>query len=156
MEFANGQYDFKKDIITGEQGQKFIREFLENKGFIYMDECNTNEYDLKMSYGDKCYTYEIKTDVYKVNTGNMVIEFESRGKPSGISVTKADFFVTYFPFLGEIWNISSDGLKKLIANIKPRIFEHSGDQNSNTKLYRLKKSEVIQHFKVHKVQIPHE
>ena len=151
MEFANGQYDFKKDIITGEQGQKFIRTFLEQKGFIYVDECNTNEYDLKMSYQSKEYTYEIKTDVYKTNTGNMVIEFESRGKPSGISVTKADFFVTYFPFLGEVWNISSNDLKRLINDIKPMIFEHAGDQSSNTRLYRLKKSEVASHFKVHKV-----
>lgn len=154
MGFINGQYDFNKDILTGEQGQQFIREFLENRGFLFIDECHTNEYDLKMSYNNKEYTYEIKTDVYKKNTGNLVIEFESRNKPSGINVTRADFFVTYFPFLGEIWNISSNSLKMLINDIKPKVFEHSGDQNSNTKLYRLKKSEVAQYFKVYKVSIP--
>lgn len=149
MSFESGKYDFKKDIGTGLKGETFIREYLEGLGFIFVDSCNNNSYDLKMSYGGVEYTYEIKTDVYPRDTGNLVIEFESRGKPSGMSVTKADFFVTYFPAFGEIWNIRTEDLRKLIEDKKPKIFENSGDKGSKTRLYRLKKSEVRQYFKVY-------
>lgn len=100
MDYNSGQYEFSKDISTGVQGENFIRELLEGRGFNFIDSCQNNAYDLRMSYRDKEYTYEIKTDVYPRDTGNIVIEFESRGKGSGVMVTKADYFVTFFPRLG--------------------------------------------------------
>jgi len=148
-EFTNGQYDFKKDIITGEKGQEFIRQFLESKGMEYVSDCHDITHDLKMTYSGKTYTYEIKTDVYPKDTGNLVIEFECRGKSSGINATQADYFLTYFPALGEIWNIKTSDLKKLIENKKPRVFSNSGDKNSNTKLYCFKKKDFKPFFKVH-------
>lgn len=151
MEFKNGQYNFKKDIDTGEQGELFIRNLLENLGYEFIEKKEDSTYDLKMSYKQKEYTYEIKTDVYPKDTGNLVIEFECRNKPSGINITQADYFVTYFPHLGEIWNIKSDDLRKLIAETKPHVFDRSGDKGSNTKLYRLKKTDVAPYFKVHKI-----
>lgn len=152
MDYKSGQYNFKKDISTGVQGEQFIKELLESKGFKYLSSCQDNSHDLKMSYGDKEYTYEIKTDVYPRDTGNLVIEFESRGKPSGISVTTADFFVTFFPNLGEVWNIRTEDLRKFIEEKKPFSFNNSGDAGSNTKLYRLKKMEVRELFRVHKLE----
>lgn len=152
MEFNSGQYNFKKDIITGEEGEAFIRAFQESKGFVYVDNCKSKEYDLRMSYRGKEYTYEIKTDVYKIDTGNLVIEFECRGKASGINVTKADYFTYFFPRLGEIWNIRCKDLRELISSTNPHVFTQAGDQGSGTKLYRLKKVEVERYFKVHRLQ----
>ena len=149
MEYKNGQYDFVKDINTGEQGELFIRKFMEAKNFKYINNCKTFHYDLKMGYNGNEYTYEIKTDVYKKDTGNLVIEFECRNKPSGINLTQADYFVYFYPFLGEIWTIRCSELRKLIANTKPLIFEGAGDKGSNTKLYRLKKKDIGSYFKLH-------
>ena len=151
MKFNNGQYNFSKDIYTGVKGEVYIRVYLEKLGFVFIDICKDNRYDLKMSYLGKIYTYEIKTDVYPRDTGNLVIEFECRGKNSGINVTQADYFTTYFPHLKEIWNIRCNILKKLIQDTNPHIFSQSGDSGSNTKLYRLKKEEVRQYFKIHKL-----
>lgn len=151
MDFKNGQYNFKKDIITGEEGEAFIRSFLESLGFVYIGSCKDISYDLKMSYKGREYTYEIKTDVYPKDTGNLVIEFECRNKPSGIYATQADFFVTYFPEFGEIWNIKCGDLKELIEKTKPTVFSNAGDKGSQTKLFRLKKKEVERYFKVHKI-----
>lgn len=69
MEFNHGQYNFSKDINTGVQGEAYIRSFLENLGFIYIESCNNIYYDIKMSYKSKEYTYEVKTDVYLKDTG---------------------------------------------------------------------------------------
>jgi len=36
---------------------------------------------------------EVKTDKWFCKTGNVAVEYESRGKPSGISITKAKYWV---------------------------------------------------------------
>ena len=151
MEFKNGQLDFKKDIVTGEEGEAFIRGFLENLGVKFISDCKNNAYDLKMSFKGKEYTYEVKTDTYEKNTGNMAIEFESRGKLSGLSVTQADYFTYFFPLWGEIWNIRTEDLRKLIKKSNPYI-HNGGDKGSNTFFYLLRKKDVTKYFKVHKVE----
>jgi len=151
MEYNKGQYNFKKDILTGEQGQEFIIKFMEGKGFKYLGSNDTISHDLEMSYKGRRVTYEVKTDVYPRDTGNMVIEFECRGKSSGINATSADYFTYFFPALGEIWNIECGRLRKLIGELKPHVFLNAGDSGSGTKLYRLKKEEVKDYFKVHKL-----
>ena len=61
-------YDFKLDLPKGEESERTIA-FL-----LYM-----NDGDL----------IEAKRDFIVSNTGNVVIEYECRGKPSGIATTKA-------------------------------------------------------------------
>lgn len=40
---------------------------------------------------------EVKTDFLAQETGNIALEYESRGKPSGISTTEADFYAYCLP-----------------------------------------------------------
>lgn len=148
---SKGEYNFKKDCIKGETGEIIIKDFLTNIGFEFLKKNYDYRYDLKMSYQNRIIKYEIKTDIYQRDTGNIIIEFESRGKKSGISVTEADYFVTYFFHHGEIWNISTDKLKLMINYLKPKTFEMAGDLGSNTKLYKFKKKDVKQFFKIHKI-----
>jgi hypothetical protein len=147
----NGSYNFKKDIILGEEGEEFIKEFLIKKDFVFISDNKNNNFDLIMSYEGREFKYEIKTDVLiskENDTGNLVVEFESRNKPSGISITKADYFVYFIPKLGEIWNIRVDKLKELINknNFKKVI---GGDVGSNTKMYLIKREKFKNHFIVH-------
>jgi len=125
---------------------------MQNLGFQFINRCNDNRYDITMGYDGNAYTYEIKTDIYPRDTGNMAIEVESRGKPSGISVTQADYFVYYFPHLKEIWNIPTEHLKGIInQNTNIRLVEGAGDPGSNTKLYLIKKTTFRNYFRVHKI-----
>lgn len=149
--YENGEYNFNKDLVKGEKGEEFIVSFMQNLGFQFIHKRNDNKYDLMMGYNRYSYSYEIKTDIYPRDTGNIAIEFESRGKPSGIAVTEADFFVTYFPHLKEIWNIQTNKLKKLIDENNIKSVDGAGDPGSNTKLYLVKKSKFKNHFKVHKI-----
>jgi|TARA_R110000782_G_scaffold21110_1_gene56882 hypothetical protein len=143
--------NFKSDLILGNDGEKIVIKFLETKGCVYVDSNNDNKYDLKMITKGKETTYEIKTDVKCApvyDTGNIFIEFESRGKDSGIVVTKADWFVTYFKFLNQIWFIKSDDLKKIISQNKFPIFYDAGDVGSKTHGYLLKRKDFKKYFHV--------
>ena len=148
----SGNYDFNKDIKIGEQGEDFIKNYLiKNFGFKFIKKKHTQDYDLLMEYNNREVTYEVKTDIYPEDTGNLVVEFECRKKPSGINVTKADYFVTYFPKFNEIWNIKSDTLKQLIKEHRFKKTSGSGDDKSETKLYLIPKEKYKEHFKVYKV-----
>lgn len=146
--------DFKTDLKLGNDGEDVIINFLESKGCSYVDSNNDNKYDLKMVTKGKETTYEIKTDVFIApvyDTGNIFIEYESRGKSSGISVTQADWFVTYFKYLKEIWFIKSETLKKLILENDFPIFYDAGDVGSATHGYLIKRKDFKKYFHVCKI-----
>ena len=65
-----------------------------------MEYCNDFEYDLKVG---QCFEkelgqilnnkkIEVKTDFQTYKTGNIFLEFRSRGEKSGIAKTKADYY----------------------------------------------------------------
>jgi hypothetical protein len=65
MEFCN---DFNYDLKVGQVGEELIAEILKNKKI------------------------EVKRDSWISRSGNIAVEYESRGKPSGISKTTADYW----------------------------------------------------------------
>jgi hypothetical protein len=146
--------DFKTDLKLGNDGEYAIVNFLLTKGCKYIDSNYDNKYDLKMVTNNVETTYEIKTDVKCAplfDTGNIFIEFESRGKASGISVTKADWFVTYFQYLNEAWFIKSDKLRQLISENNFPIFKDAGDIGSATHGYLIKRKDFKKYFYVCKI-----
>lgn len=143
--------DFKTDLKLGNDGEETLIKFLESKGCTYIDSNNDNKYDLKMVKKGKETTYEIKTDVFIApinDTGNIFIEFQSRGKDSGIVVTQADWFVTYFKYLKEIWFIKSETLKQLISENEFPVFYDAGDVGSKTHGYLIKRKDFKNYFNV--------
>jgi hypothetical protein len=146
--------DFISDLKLGNEGEETIIKYLLDNGCKYVDSNNDNKYDLKMIKKDVETTYEIKTDVKCAplfDTGNIFIEFESRGKASGISVTQADWFVTYFKYLKEAWFIKSDKLKKLINENDFQTFKDAGDVGSATHGYLIKRKDFKEYFYVYKL-----
>lgn len=148
-----GEYDINKDYIKGQEGESFVAEFLEKKfGFQKAFASDGKNYDFKMLWRGKIISFEIKTDFYH-NTGNIAIEYSSRGKPSGISVSKAFYYVNYFYHLGEIWIIKMDELKKLLKRKDvPGIVnkKNVGDKNSQTHIFLVNKENSRHFFKIYK------
>jgi hypothetical protein len=70
-----------------------INEYYDNK-FVLLHTLNTNEYDFKLSNNIK---YEVKFDGYSLKTGNIFIEFLQFNKDSGITITKADYYIIILP-----------------------------------------------------------
>ena len=144
-------YDFKKDLIEGEDGEKVVLKDLLSMGGIYISDNKNNKFDLMISKGGKEITYEIKTDVYckpDRDTGNMFIEYECRNKPSGLLVSEADWFVTYYKYLNEIWYIKTNELYDLVDNTDFKETSNSGDEGSNTKGFLIPRFQYRSHFKV--------
>jgi hypothetical protein len=148
-------YNFKQDIVVGEEGEKIVTEWLcDSYNGILLSDNKTNSHDIVIQFPKKTLSFEIKTDVFVskyYDTGNMFIEYESRNKPSGISVCKADYFITYFKYLNELWMIKTKDLQNLIQSINFRIFKNAGDAGSNTHGYLIPRKKYQQHFKVVKI-----
>lgn len=53
------------------------------------------EHEISQIFSNK--KIEVKTDFMAQETGNIALEYESRGKPSGIAVTEADFYAYCLP-----------------------------------------------------------
>lgn len=146
-----GKYNFNEDLGTGVSGEELIKNFLISKGFKFINENHDNKYDLLMSYNDLEIKYEVKTDVFlsrENDTGNLVVEFESRNKPSGISVTEANYYVYFIPKLNEIWNIKMEKLKELIESESFRVAS-GGDKGSNTKMHLIPRNKYKKHFRIY-------
>jgi hypothetical protein len=150
-------YNFEKDIELGEEGEYRVRLDLESVGGEFVEDNKDNSHDLIMkmpirsSSTYKLVSYEIKTDVFcrpDFDTGNIFIEFASRGKDSGITVTKAEWFVTYFKHFREMWYIKSDKLRELISENEFKVHNDSGDLGSNTKGYLIPRYQFKKYFKV--------
>ena len=147
-------YNFRQDLKEGVKGEETIVNFLESKGLLYLNSNNDNKYDIKMKKNNKEITYEIKTDVYcspTRDTGNMFLEFECRGKASGIAVTQADWFVTYYEKLKEIWFIKTSDLINLTKTESIKTINQSGDVGSNTCGYLLERKKYQKQFNVYKI-----
>jgi hypothetical protein len=70
---SNFNKDFKFDLDFGVlNGETWFHEIMTNK------------------------TIEVKCDRIAIKTGNVYIEYESRGKPSGIATSQADYWVYKF------------------------------------------------------------
>lgn len=155
-------YNFRKDIIEGEAGEQIITNWLcENAKGKLLSDNKTNTHDIQIEFpvrentiwsGTK--TLEIKTDVLispTYDTGNMFIEYECRGKPSGISVTTADLFITYFKNLNEVWVIPTNELKELVSTYRFREVKNAGDKGSRTCGYLIPRAKYRSNFKCYKL-----
>lgn len=157
-------YNFNKDIIEGKKGEHTVTNILldniPNTKLIQQDN-DTSEYDviIESTITNIQYKVEIKTDVYCTlsrDTGNMFIEYECRGKPSGIEVTLSDLFVMYYPYLKQVWTIPTPKLKELLKkplNSLIRDCSMAGDDGSNTKGYLIPRYEYKRYFKIIKTNM---
>ena len=121
---------------------------------------NDKRFDLDLQYGQvfeqkvadmlQNSTIEVKTEREKwKSTGNIVIEFESRGKPSGIATTEADYWFHNLA-LGEDIVMTlvfpTKILKNYIVQAMPRIVR--GGDNNTSRLYLLNLQDLVKMINV--------
>lgn len=80
--------DFKYDLEVGQVAEKILSELLQGKKI------------------------EVKRDLKAVETGNIFVEYFSRGKPSGLSKSEADYYC-YFIKDERMFIIETSELKRL-------------------------------------------
>lgn len=146
--------DFKTDLKLSRIGEDTVKDFLIKQGGAFINDNHDNQYDLAFTFNGERKTYEVKTDFKCAplfDTGNLFVEYQSRNKPSGISTTQADWFVTYFIYFNELWFIKTNKLKQLLSDNNFPTFLDAGDIDSATHGYLIKRKDFKNHFNVFKI-----
>ena len=137
----------------------------ENKVSTEPNKSDRKKFDIDLNYGkvrerlvaemlqDKKIEVKSERDMWQ-RTGNIAIEYESYGKPSGINATEADYWFHNL-CIGEevyctlVFNINS--LKKIIDNLDYKKSVSGGDHNASRmyllNIQKLFSSDVIKNFK---------
>ena len=90
---------FDRDFQQGKYYEKKAIELF-NYDDYHIAKRGCKEYDFWfIKDGDKTFV-EVKSERYASITNNLAIEFQYKGRPSGISITKADFYVYYILHTG--------------------------------------------------------
>jgi hypothetical protein len=126
---------------------------------------NRKKFDIDLEYGqvreqqvadmlqDKKIEVKSERDMWQ-RTGNIAIEYQSYGKPSGIDATESDYWfhnlcVGDDTFCTLVFN--TDSLKKIINNLDSKRSVSGGDNNASRmyllNLQKLFSSDVIKAFK---------
>ena len=112
------------------------------------NEFDRKKFDLDLSYGkvreklvadilqDKKLEVKSERDLW-ANTGNICIEFECYGKPSGIAVTEADYWFHNLCIKDDTYAtlvFKTDDLKEILDNMENKRVVYGGD-NKAAKMY---------------------
>jgi hypothetical protein len=92
---------FFTDLAFGNSYERRLVEMLKLTDYEIVKGC-VKDYDI-IDNGTRL-TYEVKADRNTIKTGNICIEYECNGKPSGITTTRADY-IAYFEVEGKLYII---------------------------------------------------
>ena len=147
----SANYDFKKDLPVAKKTEDEVADFLVRRyGFLILERSDRKFYDLKLEKNGKIYLIEIKEDMSCKKTGNVALEFDCRGKPSGISVTKADSFIYKIHRPNEIvyLAIKTEALRQLIRDKKHIRIVCGGDVDSHSMNYLFRYDDFVKEGKI--------
>ena len=132
-------YNFDKDLQMGEEAQTGAIERIkkEFEGIVIVEKRSRNKnFDIKGNYQNMEIRFEVKWDIMAAKTGNVAIEYESRSKPSGISVTQADYWI--YKIQDEFYLIETIKIKEAISKGLFHRIVTGGDTGSFTRMYLVK------------------
>ena len=136
---------FENDLEFGNTYEKKAINLFEYKSFE-IKKGFFKEYDIIFELEEqKELKVEVKADRRTKQTGNMVIEYESRGKPSGITTTEADKWVYFVDGTDDVYIIPTKILKKKIEKLKPP--KVKGGDNYTSMMYLFRKDIFIKYLK---------
>lgn len=137
-------YNFKKDFEESKTSVKEVCEKLETSfGAKILDLEDTYRYDILAEIDGRQITFEVKEDFLCEKTGNVGLEFEYRGRPSGIQTSEADYYVYKLhtkDFGIQFVMHTKDVLLEKIENEKYFRIVNGGDKGSNSMNYLFKYS----------------
>jgi len=143
-------YDFEKDLKKAKSCELEIALYLVGRGNKVTKSCDDKRYDIEITNrnGQK-QKIEVKEDFMHSKTGNIAIEYECRGKPSGINTTESDQYIYkihYSDRTSRIFSIKTDNLKRLLKERQNLRSVTGGDAESNTKFYLLNDRDISENF----------
>lgn len=134
---------FQNDLLFGKQYELILLDYLSKSEYDEVELAPVGrfvEWDVKIKKGVLEAKYEVKADKLASKTGNLCIEYECAGQPSGISTTQANHYA-YFVVSGnshELYLIPVDRLKQYIETASPR--KMNGGDGYRSRFYLIQKS----------------
>lgn len=134
-------YNFTKDLPVAKATE------VETAGILtkvykaeILDYEDTNAYDILARINDALVTFEVKEDFLCEFTGNVGLEFECRGKPSGIQTSQADYYIykLHTNHGIEFVMFKTSTLKTMIDERRYFRVVNGGDKGSNSMNYLFK------------------
>ncbi len=133
--------NINRDLAIGSIGEQLLINILTKTGMNPVkntDKSKLKYFDIKATLKDKEISFEVKYDLYSTKSGNVAIEFfnPKTCKSSGLTATKADFWVHTFPD-NEVWLAKISSLINFCSTTNPlRVVSAGGDDNSSMYLYK--------------------
>ena len=130
---------FKDDLNIGQKYEEIILKRAKNNfPLAYIQKGKFKYWDIYIP--EVNIALEVKYDLRNQTSGNIAIECECNDKPSGITTTKADFWVLFDkPDGKDIWFLTEDIRKCIyINNLHPSTIQGPGDPYEK-KVYLIKK-----------------
>lgn len=135
-----GHYNFEKDykeaLVVEKEAAAKIRSYFTGAESIEFN--NDSDYDILAVIRSEDVTFEVKNELKVNETGNVAIEYFSRGKDSGIRVTKADYWVEKIK--GDFLLMRTRELKQKIKDEQYDDMKSGGDPGSGTCFYLVKEA----------------
>lgn len=132
-----GNYNFWKDLESAKEIEKEAVNALSRHLELENVQFNNDyKYDFVVTVRGKQKKYEVKHDIMSTKTGNMAVEYECRGKFSGILTTEADYWI--YKLDSDFYLIALEKLRSLIDDQKYFRLVTGGDRGSNTKMFLFK------------------
>lgn len=134
---------FQNDLLLGKKYELMLLDYLDRKEYDEVELAPNKrfvEWDVKIKRGSLEAKYEVKSDRLSHKTGNLCIEYECSGHPSGINVTQADYYA-YFVIHGseqDLYLIPVDRLKAYIETANPK--KMGGGDNYRSRFYLIPKA----------------
>ena len=86
--------DFNTDLKRSDEiNTPIVCKILKKLGYETVSTNDDNKHDIIIEKNNKTFHLELKEDLESEISGNVYVEYESYGKPSGILSTKADFYL---------------------------------------------------------------
>lgn len=143
--------NYDKDISISKATEiEISKKLFEYYGWKTVKFNNDNRYDLLIKKNNKFITIEIKEDFTLERTGNIGIEYWSRGKFSGIDVTKSKYYLIKAHRPNEIifLLIKVEDIKEMIKKKEYFRIVIGGDKGSGSANYLFKYDKMFSKSKV--------
>lgn len=149
-----GNYNFEDDLTETQRKEKlFVQKMIERYNTKLIGDFGKDyrwDFILKSPSDGSLRKFEMKSDSMAHITGNFAMEYESRGKPSGVSRTLADYYI-YEVERGkssDYWLISTTEIKNMIESKFYHRKVVGGDPGSQTKMYLFRLELLNKHGKL--------
>lgn len=137
-------YVFHKDLAVSKKTEVHVAEVLSQISGATIKVLNNNrDFDILLEHNGNDIFIEVKEDFMAAKTGNIAVEYECRGKPSGIATSKSDVYAYVVHEADQTKNLYLTDIKVLKEAINKKAYTRKvvgGDRGSNTKMYIFKKN----------------